>query len=147
MRLAQRLCDDMHGDLQEISAPTYQRPILGFMRAGYDSLTQRRLPAAQPEPAIGGYARIVFCGPVWTSYPAAPLRAFMQSQQQWPETIGLFLTSGSHSPAEKAFELAQIDLGQPIDVMRSLPNSAENTTDEDRIIAEFSAALEKAERS
>lgn len=40
-RLAEKLAGELHTDLIEIAAPTYAGGILGYMRAGYDSLRQK----------------------------------------------------------------------------------------------------------
>lgn len=141
-RLAQRLSSELTGTLLKIRAPIYETPLIGYARAGYDSLRQRDMPITQPMPSVAGFDRIILCGPVWTSYPAVPLRTFMRAGLQLPKTIALFLTSGDHSPAQKAFTAAQTDLGRPFSTMSSLPNSAEDTDQEDQIIAAFLVDLE-----
>ena len=143
-RLAQRLGDVLDGTLVEISAPAYQSRVFGYARAGYDSLRQCDMPAPQPLPPVAEFDRLVVCGPVWTSYPAVPVRTFLRLGQQVPKTIALFLTPGDHSPAQKAFAAAQTDLGRPFAAMGSLPNAAEATEQEGRIIAAFLADLESA---
>lgn len=141
-RLAQRLNDKLHGDLLEIRAPSYEAQFVGYARAGYDSLRLRDMPIAQAMPSVADFDRVILCGPIWTSYPAVPVRSLLRSGLSASQTIGLFLTSGGQSPAHKAFAAAQVDLGRPLAAMYLLPNAAEDTDEEDRILAAFLADLE-----
>lgn len=143
-RLAQRLNEELHGTLLEICAPTYEVPFFGYARAAYDSLRQRDMPISQPMPSVADFGRVIIRGPVWTSYPAVPLRTFMRAGLQGPKTIGLFLTHGGHSPAHKAFAAALVDLGRPFAAMGSVSNADEGSEQEGRIIASFLADLEDA---
>lgn len=143
-RLAQRLAVDLGGELLELRAPAYDPPFFGYARAAYDSLRQRDMPVSGPMPSVAGFARIVLCGPVWTSYPAVPLRTFLRAHRQQPGPIALFLTSGGHSPAHKAFAAAAADLNRPLAAISMLPNAAEGTDEEERSIAAFLVDLERA---
>ncbi|MFL4471131.1 flavodoxin family protein [Tateyamaria armeniaca] len=144
-RLAERLREVLDGELQEIQAPAYSRPIWGFARAGFDSLRQRDMPGSHPLPEVAGYDRLILCGPVWTSYPATPLRTYLRAGLPLPQTVGLFLTSADHSPAQKAFDVAEKDLGRSFTAVQSLSNADEGTGKEDDAIAAFVSDLERAE--
>lgn len=136
-RAAEKLAKALDGDLIALRAPSYRTGVLGYMRAGFDSLRQKCDLAPQDFSTLGDYDRLVLCGPLWTSYPATPLRALLKSDMDMPETIGLFLTSGSHSPAEKAFATAEADLGRPLVVTAELGNSIEDTDHEEEILKRF----------
>ncbi|MFK7837430.1 MAG: flavodoxin family protein [Sulfitobacter sp.] len=141
-RLAERLAREMNAELLEIVAPAYAGRLYGYARAGFDSLRQRKAGRPPPLPSLAEFDRIVLCGPVWTSYPAVPLRDLLRSGAIQPASVSLFLTSGAHSPASAAFDAAAADLGRSFAATASLPNSAENTAVEERLIAQFLADLE-----
>lgn len=142
-RLAGKLAEELHAEQMEITAPAYAGRILGYMRAGYDSLSQKVSQAPQSFPSLADYKHVIIVGPVWTSYPAAPLRVLLRSGDRLPQAVSLFLTSGAHAPPQKAFATGVSDLGRPFVATGALPNSAEGTTQEDRIIARFLPELKE----
>lgn len=136
-RVATRLATELGARLIELNAPTYGSGPLGYMRAGYDSLRQTSGLSTNDIPPMTEYTRVVLCGPVWTSYPATPLRAFLKNSKDLPNSVSLFLTNGDHSPARKAFETAEKDLGRSFAALGSLSNAKEGTQEEDRILNDF----------
>ncbi|MDW3223843.1 MAG: hypothetical protein R8G34_13315 [Paracoccaceae bacterium] len=144
-RLAQRLSDAVHGKLMELDAPPYQNRFFGYARAGYDSLMQRDMRGAHQFPSVAEYDRVILCGPVWTSYPAVPLRSFLRSHPQVPKLTGLILTCGNDSSGQKALRVAETDLGRPFHAAQCLTNSVEGTEAEDQVIAAFLTAMRDTE--
>lgn len=142
-RLAEKLAGELHTDLTEIAAPTYAGGILGYMRAGYDSLRQKGSLAPQAFTSLAAYRHVILVGPVWTSYPAVPLRALMRAEDGLPHSVSIFLTCGGHSAEEKAVAIGVSDLGRPFVATGVLPNSAEGTAQEDRAIATFLPELKE----
>lgn len=136
-RLADRLAGALDARVIPLSDPGYGRGFLGYMRAGWHSLRHRKVASAADLPTLAAYDRVVLCGPVWTSYPATPLRSVLKTRDDLPATVAVFLTSGAHSPAKKAFATATRDLGRPLVAVASLPNDKEDTAEEDGIIARF----------
>ncbi|MBW4706284.1 hypothetical protein KX928_00630 [Roseobacter sp. YSTF-M11] len=136
-RVASKLAIMLHGKMIPLQAPRYAPRIFGYMRAGYDSLRQTCVLPPQAFASLAEFDRLVVCGPVWTSYPATPLRALLRSDMDKPETIALFVTTGGHSPAEKAWKVAELDLGRPFLATASLANSLEDTKEEELIIDTF----------
>jgi hypothetical protein len=143
-RLARFLNNKLDSTLLEIKVPAYASGLFGYARAGYDSLRQHDTPVPQSMPSVSGFDRIILCGPVWTSFPAVPLRTFLRAGLPASKKVALFLTTGGHSPSHKAFDAAQTDLGRPLAVTGCLPNSVENTDKETDMIAGFLAELETA---
>ena len=92
-RLAKKLADTLDATIIELNAPGY-KGAFGYMQAGYESLRQTCTLAPQSVTSLSDYDRIILCGPVWTSYPAAPLRGLLRSDITLPESVSLFLTSG-----------------------------------------------------
>lgn len=136
-RLAAKLSEELHADKVEITAPKYGGRILGYTRAGFDSLLQKGALTPQAFDTLTQYRHVILVGPVWTSYPAVPLRALMRKSDSLPQAVSLFLTSGAHSPPQKAFIVGSDDLGRPFVATGVLPNSAEGTAQEVRTIERF----------
>ena len=144
-RVATRLASELGAPLIELKAPAYGSGPMGYARAGYDSLRQARGLAPPNIPSMSGYHRVILCGPVWTSYPATPLRTFLKDSRDLPKSVSLFVTNGDHSPARKAFDVAEKDLGRPLAALGSLSNSKEGTLEEDRIIKNFLSSVRTVE--
>ncbi len=143
-RIARKLAEALDATVIELNAPDYNGAF-GYMRAGYDSLRQTCPLAPQSFTSLSDYDRIILCGPVWTSYPAAPLRGLLRSDIALPKSVSLFVTSGGHSPAIKAFNAAEADLGRALSAKASLGNSDEGTLQEDRILEAFLKELDAAD--
>ncbi|WP_299417761.1 hypothetical protein [uncultured Sulfitobacter sp.] len=143
--LATKLAAELHAEQIEIINPAYAGPILGYMRAGYDSLRQKSALRSQQNASFDGFGHVILVGPVWTSFPAVPLREILRSEGDLPQAVSLFLTSGGQSSPEKAFETAVSDLGRPLVATGFLPNSAEGSEEEDLIIARFLPELKEPE--
>lgn len=141
-RLASKLATALDAELIALQAPEYTPGVLGYLRAGFNSLRQKCDLAPQSFTSLAGFDCIVVCGPVWTSYPATPLRGLLRADIGLPDTVALFLTSGNQSSAEKAFGTAARDLGRPLAATAALANAAEGTAQEDRCIAHFVDALQ-----
>ncbi len=142
-RAAELLADLLDADLHQLKTTRYHTPILGYLRAGLDSLRLAKPSLAHPLPDLKRYDALVICGPIWTSYPAAPLRSYFQQVQHLPVTLGLLLTCGDHSPPEKAYILVEQELDHPLAVKAAIANDREMTTEEQRIFADFAATLHK----
>lgn len=143
--LAGKLAAELHAEKIEIVNSAYAGHFLGYMRAGYDSLRQKCAPDSQQNVSLDGFGHVILVGPVWTSFPAVPLRAILRSQGALPQAVSLFLTSGGQSSPEKAFATAVSDLGRPFVATGFLPNSAEGKAEEDLIIAGFLPELKEPE--
>ncbi|WP_159807517.1 flavodoxin family protein [Litoreibacter roseus] len=146
-RVAQRLADMLNGTLIEIDAPAYKRPILGYLHAGFDSVRQVCKLPPQTFTPLSDYDRVILCGPVWTSYPATPLRALLRSDPSLPDAVALCLTSGGHSHFQAAVDAGTADLGRAFSAVASFPNEFEGTETEHRILERFINDLGNAERS
>ncbi len=114
-KVAQSLAKALDATVEQISCEKY-RGVLGYVRAAYDSL-KRRLPVIElpDDYAPDDYDCLVIGGPIWTSYPAAPLRAFLDDNQRLPQKMALFLTYGGHSPPEKALKDIEVLLGSQLE--------------------------------
>jgi len=141
-KLANAIATKLNVNTYEIEVDRYHLPVLGYLRAGLNSITGKLPSLTNPVPDFQDYQRIVICGPVWTSYPATPIRAFLrQYGPTLPAEVALFLTSGGHSPPEEAFEMAQTLLGRPLKVAMNISNSEQETHVFETKVATFCEAL------
>ncbi|WP_227269494.1 flavodoxin family protein [Roseobacter weihaiensis] len=136
-RLATRLARALGGELIALNAPSYRSGLLGYLHAGFDSVRKKCVLAPQRFTTLADFDRLVLCGPVWTSYPATPLRALLRSDIDLPASVNVFLTTGSQSSAEKALTVAEQDLGRALTATAFLVNSAEGTEQENTVVEAF----------
>ena len=136
-QLASILSKRLNGTLVRLSAPRYDSSFFGYVRAAYDSLRQICVLAPQSFTSLAEFDQVVICGPVWTSYPATPIRALLKTDGALPQRVALLLTSGGHSPAKKAWAVAARDLERPLAATAVLGNSLEGTDQEQQIIDQF----------
>ena len=115
---------------------------LGYLVAAYDSLRQSMPEITSTPPALRGFRAVVFCAPIWTSYPATPLRSFLRGHPPLPGTLGLFLTCGQDAPQDKAVAMAESDLGRSFAVHGHLGNGVARKDVMEKRIEEFCAQLQ-----
>lgn len=144
-RLARQLADTLAADLFPIVVGRYSGKTLGYLHAGFDSLLGK-LPPFEPIPDLSTYASVSLGAPIWTSYPATPLRAYLATNPNFPETLGMFATSGGHSAPDKAFSMARDLVHHPFVATLSVPNSLEQASTDQRV-ADYCEALLSASRT
>ena len=141
---AQRVASALGATQYRLQTNRYGMPFLGYLRAGLDSLRQTRPPLTGLLPDLTGCDSLVICGPIWTSYPAAPLCSYLDQAANLPPVIGLLLTCGDHSPPEKAIALVESKLGRPLAATGAIPNKLENTAEGQKRLDDFIAATQQA---
>lgn len=129
---AHRLARALDAKLIRIETDQYGPGVFGFLHAGFASVTGR-LPKILPIEPLGGFASVSLGGPVWTSFPATPLRAFLEQHPALPNAVGLFLSSGSDEEPEQALKNARHLLGHPFVATLSLPENLDEATSAARI--------------
>ncbi len=121
-KVANALGTALSADIKEIKCPRYQSGWFAYLRAGYDSV-KGRLPLIDvPEVVFEDYDLVIIGAPIWTSYPALPLRSFLAQKPELPGRVAVFLTYGGHSPAEKAVKMVEGLLHIPLEVSLELPH-------------------------
>lgn len=113
-KLTRAVADALFADSTEIRCDRYRPGLLRYLRAGYDSVRDNLPPIDVPAVQFQDYDLVLLAAPVWTSYPALPLRAFLNGNPDLPGRVGLVLTYGGHSPVDKAVEHVQARLPQPL---------------------------------
>lgn len=145
-RIANALAERLGGTVILLDTPSY-RGVLGFIRAATQSLMQR-IPAQITPLQLGHrFASAVICGPVWTSYPAVPIRACLRLGKELPQTVGLFLTYGGSNAEEKTLDVAQQDFGRDFAAIAALKNTDEGTAAETRLLDTFCRQMAQATRA
>ena len=113
-KVAYALAGDLKADVLEIACPRYRLGWFRYLLAGYDSV-RGRLPKIDVKSVdLSRYDRIVLAAPIWTSYPALPLRAFIKQNRPFAQPVALILVFGGHSAPEKAVEMVHDLLGTEI---------------------------------
>lgn len=105
--VARALAAALAADVFEIGCPRYRPGWLRYLLAGYDSLRGRLPPIDVAAPDLAQYDLVVLAAPIWTSYPALPLRAFLARSPRLPRRVALALTSGGHSEPKNAVEMTR----------------------------------------
>ncbi len=103
-KLATALAGALDADIYEIGCERYRPGVLRYLRAGYDSLRGNLPQIEAPSISADDYDLLLLGAPVWTSYPAVPLRAYLAGTPKVPAKVGVFFTYGGHSPATAAFD-------------------------------------------
>lgn len=113
-KLARAVADILRADSTEIRCERYRTGFVRYLRAGFDSVRGNLPPIDVSAVQYQDYDLVLLAAPVWTSYPALPLRAFLNLKPDLPERVGLILTHGGHSPVEKAVAHVQALLPRPL---------------------------------
>lgn len=92
----------LEAEIARIDCPRYKGGWFRYLLAGYDSVKGRLPPIDVPNLKFRDFDLIVLGTPIWTSYPAIPMRSFLSGAPDLPDRISLFLTFGGHSPPQKA---------------------------------------------
>ncbi len=119
-RLAEALAKALQADVREIKCPRYRPGGLRYLKAGYDSLRGNLPQIEGPDVDPGQYDLLLLGAPVWTSYPALPLRAYLAQKPALPGAVGGFVTLGGQSPPAATFDMVADVLGRPLDATFAL---------------------------
>ena len=101
-KVAGALADALNAEIAEIQCNRYGPGPLRYLLAGYDSVRGNLRPIDMPQVRFSDFDLLLIGAPIWTSYPALPLRAFLTQATELPGRVALFLTYGGHSPPQKA---------------------------------------------
>lgn len=101
-RLAKAVAGELRAELAQIRCSLYRRGPLGYLQAGYDSLAGRLPEIDAPDIDLSGHDLVVLAAPIWTSYPALPLRAWLARRPLLPERLAAVFAYGGHSETGNA---------------------------------------------
>lgn len=119
---AQSLATMIGADIAEIRCHRYSMSVFGYIRAAFESVRGARPAVEAPAAVDAAYDLVVIAGPIWTGYPATPVRSFLTGRKPFRSRIALLLTHLG-SPPDKAFALLEADLGRPADAKLALRQS------------------------
>lgn len=139
--LAKALAAELKADADEIQCERYRPGGLRYLRAGYDSVRGNLPPIGMPTKDPSDYDLVLIGGPIWTSYPALPIRAYLDRAPELPARIAVFLTFGGHSPPEKAIEMMTSLLPHQIDAALSLNSDDATGNALPAAVSSFAASL------
>ncbi len=126
-KLARRLADSLNADLQRIRCDRYEGSFWRYLLAGYDSLKGRLAPIEPLEKKPVDYDLVLLGFPIWTSYPAVPIRSFLSTNPVFPEKVGVFLTYGGQSKPSLAVSRIVEYLQRPVMGSLAIQNKDEGS--------------------
>ncbi len=141
--LANALATELKADVDEIQCERYRPGGLRYLRAGYDSVRGNLPPISIPAKNPSDYDLVLIGGPIWTSYPALPIRAYLDRAPALPARVAVFLTFGGHSPPEKAIEMMTSLLPRQIDAALTLSSDDVNGDALPEVVHSFAAGLRR----
>lgn len=103
--LATALAHKMSATLAEIGCEKFDGGAIDYLLAGYASVRGKMPEIELPLELTNDYDLIVLGGPIWTSYPALPLRRFLKDYPDLAPKLALFVVGGNHSPPQKAIDM------------------------------------------
>lgn len=102
--VAEELARTLDADLAEITSPRFQLGPFGYLRAGFDSVRGKLPPIEVPRVDFEEYDLVLVGAPIWTSYPALPVRRFFSEAASLGRETALFFTCEGHSPVQAAVD-------------------------------------------
>lgn len=142
-RLAEALATELQADIDEIRCERYRPGGLRYLRAGYDSVKGNLPPIAGPAKNPSEYDLVLIGAPVWTSYPALPIRSYLDRTPELPKRIAVFLTHGGHSPPEKAVDMVSSLLPRQIEAALTLSSDEVHGDGFRQAVRSFAAGLQR----
>jgi len=95
-RVARDLAAHLGADLQRIRERTHRRGFLGYVRAAFDSLRERRVPLMDVARDAAEYDLTIVGTPIWTGRITPAVRTYLESIRGRPRNIAFFTTSGNN---------------------------------------------------
>ncbi len=102
--IAEELAQSLDAEIAEITSPRFHLGPFGYFRAGFDSVRGKLPPIDAPALDFGVYDLVLVGAPIWTSYPALPVRSFFAGAQSLGRETALFFTCEGHSPVQAAVD-------------------------------------------
>ncbi|MAN63636.1 MAG: hypothetical protein CMI60_17005 [Parvibaculum sp.] len=102
--IAEDLARALDADIAEITSPRFHLGPFGYLRAGFDSVRGKLPPIDMPTLDFAAYDLVLVGAPIWTSYPALPVRSFFADAQSLGRETALFFTCEGHSPVQDAVD-------------------------------------------
>ncbi|MCE7998931.1 MAG: flavodoxin [Rhodobiaceae bacterium] len=102
--VAEELAHRLDAVLTEITSPRFRLNPFGYLRAGFDSVRGKLPPIVVPELDFALYDLVLVGAPIWTSYPALPVRSFFAEAGTLGRETALFFTCEGHSPVQAAVD-------------------------------------------
>ena len=102
--MAKEIAHTLNAEVVEITCRRFRLWPLGYLRAGFDSVRGKLPPVEVPSVDFASYDLVLVGAPIWTSYPALPVRTFFSNAKELGKQTGLFFTYEGHSPIEAALE-------------------------------------------
>jgi hypothetical protein len=104
--VAQAIAQQLDADVEEIRCVRYRPGFWGFIRAAYDSWSDRLPEIDDVKYAVVDYDLVLIGGPMWAFRAATPIRAYLRNEAVGLPNVAFYLTHGG-APAQRAFREMQ----------------------------------------
>jgi flavodoxin len=91
-RLADEIAAKTGADVEEIIYTESMSGIIGFVRAGHQSMSQKPAPIKPLKADLGGYDLVVLGSPVWAGKLSAPALSFLSTYKGSIRQLAVFIT-------------------------------------------------------
>jgi hypothetical protein len=115
--VAHAIAQELGADIEEIRCADYQPGFWAFLKAAYDSWSDRLPEIDDVKYAVAAYDLVLVGGPMWAFRAATPIRAYLRNEAGSLPDVAFFLTHGG-APAQKAFrEMQALAIRAPVSTL------------------------------
>lgn len=114
LSVAKRIAGELQADLEVIEDKTYRKGILGFLRSGYDALSKKVPPIAEPKHDPGDYELAIIGTPIWAGRMSSPVRAYLLRFRGRFGQVAFFATSLGGGHGKALAEMAEVAAAKPL---------------------------------
>lgn len=144
LSLARQIAEELGADLEAIHDRTGRRGLLGFLRSGYEALSGKIPPIAEPKHDPGEYDLVVIGTPIWAGRMSSPVRAYLHRFRGKLRRAAFFATSGGGGHKKALAEMARVADVEPISTLELTADQLESGRATEAI-GEFIARLREAQ--
>ncbi|RKY53370.1 MAG: flavodoxin [Candidatus Neomarinimicrobiota bacterium] len=114
LSVAKRIAGKLEADLEVIEDKADRRGILGFLRSGYEALSKKVPPIAEPKHDPGDYELVIIGTPIWAGRMSSPVRAYLLSFHGSFRQVAFFATSAGGGHGKALAEMAEFTAAKPL---------------------------------
>jgi len=114
LSVAKRIAGKLEADLEVIEDKADRRGILGFLRSGYEALSKKVPPIAEPKHDPGDYELVIIGTPIWAGRMSSPVRAYLLRFRGRFGQVAFFATSAGGGHGKALAEMAEVAAAKPL---------------------------------
>lgn len=114
LSVAKKVAEELDADLEVIEDKVNRKGVLGFLRSGYEALTKKLPPIAEPKRDPGEYELTVVGTPIWAGRMSSPVRAYLSRTKSRFKRVAFFCTSEGGGHERVFMEMGCVAAAEPI---------------------------------